>query len=255
MREIERNSLWRAVREKQPMIHAISNLVTANDCANLLLAVGARPIMAQEPQEAAEITAACDATVLNLGTPNDEKFCACRAAGVQGNLLEHPLVVDPVGVGASAYRRRQTAALFAEIRPTILRANLREVQALANSPENNWGVDSPAHIAQEGRSLAKWLARQMNCVILLTGEEDYVTDGLQEARIGGGHPKIRLITGAGCMLSTLCGALATVTDPMTAACAAAESWKYCAEKAAEYIGDRGGAGAFHMALLDAAGLL
>ena len=84
------------------MVHVLSNIVTANDCANLLLAVGARPIMAQAPQEVAEITAAGSSTVLNLGTPDDNKFIACRVAGKQANHLGHPLVIDPVGVGASA---------------------------------------------------------------------------------------------------------------------------------------------------------
>ena len=109
--------LWQAVRQASPMVHAVSNVVTANDCANLLLAVGARPIMAQAPAEAAEITAACRATVLNLGTPNDEKFAACRAAGQEANRLGHPVVLDPVGVGASAYRRRETQALLGAVHP------------------------------------------------------------------------------------------------------------------------------------------
>lgn len=112
--------LWQTVKAEQPMVHVLSNIVTANDCANLLLAVGARPIMAQAPQEAAEITAACSGTVLNLGTPDDNKFIACRAAGKEANRLGHPLVIDPVGVGASIYRRQQTATLLAEVRPNIV---------------------------------------------------------------------------------------------------------------------------------------
>ena len=181
--------LWQTVKAEQPMVHVLSNIVTANDCANLLLAVGARPIMAQAPQEAAEITAACSGTVLNLGTPDDNKFIACRAAGKEANRLGHPLVIDPVGVGASIYRRQQTATLLAEVRPNIVRANLKEVQALSDFSTGNWGVDSPAEVTQDGRELAKKLALQLNCVVLLTGEEDFITDGRQEAQIDGGDSR------------------------------------------------------------------
>lgn len=247
--------LWQTVKAEQPMVHVLSNIVTANDCANLLLAVGARPIMAQAPQEAAEITAACSGTVLNLGTPDDNKFIACRAAGKEANRLGHPLVIDPVGVGASIYRRQQTATLLAEVRPNIVRANLKEVQALSDFSTGNWGVDSPAEVTQDGRELAKKLALQLNCVVLLTGEEDFITDGRQEAQIDGGDSRIRQITGAGCMLSILCGALATVTEPFTAACAASVAWKACAAGAGARIGTTGGMGAFHAALLDEAGFL
>lgn len=255
MQDNSLEKLWGAIRSEQPMVHVLSNIVTANDCANLLLAVGARPIMAQAPQEVAEITAACSSTVLNLGTPDDNKFIACRVAGKQANHLGHPLVIDPVGVGASAYRRQQAAALLEEVRPDIVRANLSEIQALCDFSIGNWGVDSPAEITQDSRELAKELALRLNCVVLLTGEEDFVTNGRQERRICGGYSGIRKITGAGCMLSVLCGALATVTDAFTAACTASIAWKSCAVNAAARIGATEGIGTFHTALLDEAGFL
>ena len=253
--------LWQTVKAEQPMVHVLSNIVTANDCANLETAEStatagttAKPINTVPPQEAAEITAACSGTVLNLGTPDDNKFIACRAAGKEANRLGHPLVIDPVGVGASIYRRQQTATLLAEVRPNIVRANLKEVQDLSDFSTGNWGV-SPAEVTQDGRELAKKLALQLNCVVLLTGEEDFITDGRQEAQIDGGDSRIRQITGAGCMLSVLCGALATVTEPFTAACAASVAWKACAAGAGARIGTTGGMGAFHAALLDEAGFL
>ena len=246
--------LWQAVREAGPMVHAVSNVVTANDCANLLLAVGARPIMAQAPAEAAEITAACRATVLNLGTPNDEKFAACRAAGQEANRLGHPVVLDPVGVGASAYRRRETRALLRVVRPQIVRANAGEVRALLQADTHNWGVDSPARILAQERELARALARRLECVVLLTGEEDFVTDGDRAETVSGGTPRARQITGMGCMLSVLCGALAAVAEPFEAAVAAAKSWKMCAEQAEARTG-AAGLGSLHTALFDEASRL
>ena len=242
--------LWQAVRWASPMVHAVSNVVTANDCANLLLAVGARPIMAQAPAEAAEITAACRATVLNLGTPNDEKFAACRAAGQEANRLGHPVVLDPVGVGASAYRRRETQALLGAVHPQIVRANAGEVRALLQTDTQNWGVDSPLHIREQERALARELARRLGCVVLLTGEVDLVTDGERSELISGGTSHARQITGMGCMLSVLCGALAVVEEPF----AAAKSWKACAERA-EARSNGAGLGCLHAVLFDEASLL
>lgn len=246
-------SLWAALREKAPLIHAVSNLVTANDCANLLLAVGARPIMAQAPQEAEEITAACQATVLNLGTPDDGKFLACTLAGRRANELGHPVVVDPVGVGASAYRRENAVRMLEQVRPGILRANLGEVQALLGRDSQEQGVDSPITGATLGLEQAAALARRLGCVVLLTGAEDLVTDGRAAYALSGGSRRVRQITGAGCMLSVLCGALATVTDPLTAAVNAGWGWKVCAWRAEAQIGPQSGLGQLHMALLDQAG--
>ena len=228
--------LWQAVRQASPMVHAVSNVVTANDCANLLLAVGARPIMAQAPAEAAEITA------------------ACRAAGQEANRLGHPVVLDPVGVGASAYRRRETQALLGAVHPQIVRANAGEVRALLQTDTQNWGVDSPLHIREQERALARELARRLGCVVLLTGEVDLVTDGERSETISGGTSHARQITGMGCMLSVLCGALAVVEEPFEAAVAAAKSWKACAERA-EARSNGAGLGCLHAALFDEASLL
>lgn len=246
--------LWQALADRGPLIHAINNLVTANDCANLLLAVGAKPIMAQAPQEAAEITARCDATVLNLGTPDEGKFTACTLAGREANRLGHPVILDPVGVGASRYRLEETRKLLETVHPDLIRGNLGELQALLGQASQAQGVDSPdvCQTALEA-DCAKALARQLGCVVLLSGEPDLVTDGTRTFSLRGGSPRLRRITGAGCMLSVLCGALATVTDPFTAAVNASWGWKACA-----YWGERqivpleGGLGSLHMALLDQA---
>ena len=121
------------VKRQRPLVHCVSNIVTANDCANLALAVGASPMMAQAPEEMADITAISDATVLNTGTPDEEKFRACLLCGQAAEPLGRPVVLDPVGVGASPWRLERTEALLNSFRPTLLRVNLGEARALTQA--------------------------------------------------------------------------------------------------------------------------
>ena len=240
------------LKQTAPGVHAISNQVTANDCANLLLAVGAKPIMARAAEEMDEITAVCAATVLNLGTPDDAKYAACEAAGRAANRLKHPVTLDPVGVGASRYRLRHTAALLDAVRPAVIRANLAEAEALLGRFGQEAGVDSAAGSRERALLCAKALAGRYGCAVLLSGPEDIVTDGGAAFAVNGGSDRLRRITGAGCMLSALCGAAAVCADPLTAALTAAAGWKHCARAAEIQIGPRGGIGSLHMALMDQA---
>ena len=242
------------LRAAQPLVHCISNIVTANDCANLVLAAGGSPIMAQAPEEMAEIAAAAAAVVLNTGTPDTEKFRACRLAGQAARAAGRPIVLDPVGVGASRWRLTQVAALLEAAPPAILRANLGEAQALLGVCGAEQGVDSLAAAgADVRRAAAMALARQQHTVVLLSGPADLVTDGAACWQITGGSALTRSITGAGCMLSVLCGAFAAVEPrPMQAAALAASFWKACAAEAKQAAAGRG-LGSFHAALFDAAG--
>lgn len=223
---IEINHLWGKVREANPLVHTISNLVSANDCANLLLAVGASPIMASAIQEMEDITRISQATVLNLGTPNDSKYATCTKAGVYANKYAHPVIVDPVGIGASLYRKEKVTQLLKEVQPTIIRANIGEVQSLLGSKSQARGVDSFAQShSDDGRSDAVALAQKLDCVVLMTGKDDFVTNGTQSYLIEGGSSILTKITGTGDMLSILCGALSNVTDSLIAALGASYSWK------------------------------
>ena len=148
------------VRRQRPLIHCVSNIVTANDCANLALAVGASPMMAQAPEEMEAISAVSDATVLNTGTPDAEKFRACRICAVSAR---HPVVLDPVGVGASPWRLGQVRALLDLFTPSILRVNLGEARALLGSDGQEQGVDSPLPASQDvRRDTAMELARRLD---------------------------------------------------------------------------------------------
>jgi len=246
-------SLLDAVRRRRPLVHCISNLVSANDCANLALAAGASPIMAQAPQEMASIAAASAAAVLNTGTPDEEKFRACLLRGREAVRLGQPVILDPVGVGASPWRLEQVEALLADFTPTLLRVNLGEAQALLRQKSEEQGVDSPAASAGRRIEAARRLARERGTVVLLSGPEDVVTNGFTLWRVSGGSPRMAQVTGTGCMLSVLCGVFAAVErDSVAAAVAAAAFWKVCSHRA-EALSQ--GPGSFRAALLDAAGTL
>lgn len=239
-----------SIRQKKPLVHCISNIVTANDCANLLLAIGASPIMAQAPEEMSEITALADALVLNTGTPDKEKYAACRIAGMTANQRGIPLILDPVGVGASRWRLENGKALLESIKPTIIRANHGEACALLGIQSLEHGVDSTASGSANSAPLAKALAEKYRCTVLLSGTEDIVSDGKQTVFLSGGSPLMKQITGAGCMLSCLCGAFASVASPQEAAEAAAKLWKAVAAQA-EQTAAGTGLGNFHASLFDA----
>ena len=241
------------VRRRRPLIHCVSNIVTANDCANLALAVGASPMMAQAPEEMEAISSISDATVLNTGTPDAEKFRACRICAASAR---HPVVLDPVGVGASPWRLGQVRALLEGFTPAILRVNLGEAQALLGEDGREQGVDSPLPASRaERRDFAMALARRRNTAVLLTGPEDLITDGERVWCVTGGSGQMALVTGTGCMLSVLCGVFAAVEpDAAVAAALASAFWKVCARRAENLSAGRG-SGSFRTALLDAANTL
>ena len=250
------NQLLSVLRARRPLVHCISNLVTSGDCANILLAAGASPIMAKEPGEMEEIVSSAQALVLNTGTPDDGKFTACRIAGRAANRLGRPVVLDPVGAGASSWRRMHLAALLEEVHPDLIRANMSEVEALLSQKGGEYGVDCASQSGTEQRAAAaKALARQLGCVVLLSGEPDIVTDGTGTAAVYGGSSRMSRITGAGCMLSSLLGAFAAVAPRgFDAARAASLFWKSCAAYAQEQSEGKG-AGSFRVALFDGAELI
>ena len=243
------------VRRRRPLIHCVSNIVSANDCANLALAVGASPMMAQTPQEMAEITAVSDATVLNTGTPDEEKFRVCHLCGAAAQAHGQPLVLDPVGVGASPWRLARTQELLRCFSPSLLRVNLGEAQALLSAHSRELGVDSPVPASLEERlRTAAALAERFGTVVLLSGPDDIVTDGRCAWCVTGGSEVMARVTGTGCMLSVLCGIFSAVEpDAEASGVLAAAFWKACSSLAFESAGGR--PGSFRTALLDAAGTI
>ena len=216
------------VRERRPLIHCITNYVTANDVANLLLACGASPIMADEPEEVEEITARCAGLCLNLGTPSRRTIPSLMRAGVKAGELGRPVVLDPVGVGASALRLRTAQDLMARVPFTVLRGNVSELRALTGGQEHPRGVDAGGADAvteaelERGVAFAKGTARRTGTVVAVTGAIDLVSDGEQCVVIRNGRPEMGLVTGTGCQLSALTAAClaASPERPLEAAAAA-----------------------------------
>ena len=216
------------VRERRPLIHCITNYVTANDVANLLLACGASPIMADEPEEVEEITARCAGLCLNLGTPSRRTIPSMMRAGVKAGELGRPVVLDPVGVGASTLRLRTAQELMARVPFTVLRGNVSELRALAGGQEHTRGVDAGGADAvteaelERGVAFAKGTARRTGTVVAVTGAIDLVSDGEQCVVIRNGRPEMGLVTGTGCQLSALTAAClaASPERPLEAAAAA-----------------------------------
>ena len=241
------------IRAAHPLVHCISNIVTANDCANLALAVGASPMMAQALGEMDQVAALAGAVVLNTGTPDEAKFAAACRAGAAANRCGTPVVLDPVGVGASAWRLEHIGALLKKVRPAIVRVNYGEAAARLCLEPAEHGVDSLA-APQNAAARAAALAQRLGAVVLLSGVEDLVTDGTVVLRVQGGNDRMRMVTGAGCMLSVLCGAFAAAQPdaPLAAARASALFWELCAARAGQ---DPPGPGTLRARLTDCAAAL
>ena len=246
-----------AVREKAPLVQCITNMVTVNDCANVLLAAGASATMAHHPLEVAEAVAGVQALVLNLGAVGDRE--AMYIAGREANRLGVPVVFDPVAAGFTGLRRETARKLLEEIRFAVIRGNASEILALAEDREGGSGVDVAAAdtVTESGlpraAELAQTLSRRTGAVVVLSGAVDVVADGRQALFLRNGSPTMARITGSGCMLSALTGAFcgACPDKPFEAAAAAAASIALAGERAEELRLQKGtGNATFRIDLID-----
>jgi len=236
------------LREKRPLVHCIGNDISTSPTANLLLAAGARPIMTFAPQEAEEISRQCAATTINCGTPTREKFDGLLAAakGRKG----HSLIVDPVGAGASSWRKENIEKLLASADISVMHCNFSEALALVHTDSSFEGVDSAQGEMTVKTAVAKALAVKYSCTVVMTGEKDIVTNGEKTAVISGGSHKMSLVSGSGCMLSALLGAFCAVSqDSFSSSVSATVFWKKVAEMAAHKSTSPG---SFATALIDCA---
>lgn len=246
------------VREKSPLIHCITNYVTANDCANLLLACGASPIMADSPDEVGDVVSLCGGLLLNTGTLNRRRLNAMRIAGERANRLGIPVVLDPVGAGSSGFRTEAVRMLLERVRVSAVRANFSELYAILGVSAPKRGVDSdPGEKRSDFRETAlqmKGLSERLGAVIAATGETDLIVGGGTVYRIGNGTPLLRLITGAGCMLSALTAAfLAANPERRSEAAAAAVCMMgVCGEIAEQRMTGADGNASFRNYVIDAA---
>lgn len=247
------------VRSRKPHIHCITNYVTANDCANILLASGSSPIMADCPEESAEITALCDGLLLNTGTLNPDKLSAMRKSGRIANELHHSVVLDPVGAGASRFRTESIKSLLKEIRFDVIRGNLTEIKALFCHETKSHGVDavSSDRITEENLpemiNLIKTIASEQDTVIAVTGQIDIIADKNHAYCIRNGCSMMKSVTGSGCQLSALISAFITANperileSAVTAVCAMG----VCGEIALKHLAPYEGNASFRNRIIDA----
>lgn len=221
-----------AIREKNPVILSITNYVVTNTTANALLALGASPIMSHAVEEMAELVAISGAVVINLGTVAPEYLAAMEPAWTAADEARVPVVLDPVGAGASMLRTVTPLALLGSHQPFIIRGNASEIMTLAgDSASAARGVDSA--IKSEGTgNTARQLAMKHHCAVVVSGESDLVTDGGSKARVLGGSPLMPRVTGLGCTATAICAAFAAVNkNPMEAALHACVTMKIAGEMA------------------------
>lgn len=243
-----------ALREKRPLVHCITNYVTAGDTANMLLAAGASPIMADDPAEAAEISARADALLLNMGTLSESHVSAMLKAAKSANEKGIPVILDPVGVHLSEFRRAAALKILFEADISIIRGNVSELLFMGGIPVSSRGVDSTAEREENLElSAAADSAQRYGCVCCVTSAEDIITDGCDAARLCNGSDKLKNITGAGCMTSALIAAFSAVCEPFSAAVYGTAFMGICGE-ISEYSPDFKGMGSFRMGLFDAAGM-
>lgn len=245
-------TLLEEVRATRPLVHQITNYVSVNDCANVVLAIGGAPVMADETEEVAEMVALASALVLNIGTLNRRIIDTMLLAGRRANELGKPIILDPVGAGATRLRTDTARLLQRELKLAVIRGNASEVSALVGEVGTTRGVDASG-VEANVEGVARRLAATSGAVVAVTGAIDVIATEEQLLKVANGHPMLTRITGTGCMATALVGAFCGVTDDYALAAAAGLTCLGLAGERAAAV--HGGTGSFRAALIDAISLL
>jgi hydroxyethylthiazole kinase len=236
------------IRERAPLVHNITNFVVMNNTANALLAIGASPVMAHALEEVEEMVGLAGALVINIGTLSAPWIEAMLRAGRAASRRGIPIVLDPVGSGATQLRTSTVGRLLSETKPTIVRGNASEIRSLVHADKATKGVDS-AHAAEDAIAAARALGGAYGCVVSVSGETDVIVSKDAVARVRNGHPWMTRVTGMGCTASALTGAFAAVNgSPFDAAVNAMAAIGVAGELAAARAR---GPGSFQLEILDA----
>lgn len=247
------------LRKKAPLIHNITNYVTVNDVANIILACGASPIMADEIEEVEEITSICNGLNINIGTLNARTIPAMMAAGKKAQELNHVILLDPVGAGASTLRTNTALKLMEQIKFTVIRGNMSEIKALHQQGGDSRGVDvceadkvTEDNLQETARFLQQF-SRLHGCIVAVTGAIDLVTDGEQVYALRNGRPEMGQITGTGCQLSGLMTAYlaANPEKPLEAAVTAVAAMGVAGETAFVHMKEYEGNSTYRNRIIDA----
>lgn len=225
--------LLAAIREQKPLVYHITNAVTIGSCADITRACGGLPVMAQSPEEAEEMAAQAQALVLNIGTLTEVQVQAMLLAGKKANALGRPVILDPVGAGATGLRLAAAKKLLKELKIDIIKGNGAEIAVLAGGKAEMRGVESTG-VSGNLPVLAAKLAKETKAVVVATGPVDLVTDGKKMLQIHNGHVLMSQVVGTGCMLASLLGCFAAVEpDRLQAAASAVVAFNVAAEMAVQ----------------------
>lgn len=236
------------LRDQAPLIHNITNYVVMNSTANALLSVGASPVMAHASEEMEEMVTIASALVLNIGTLSEKWIEAMHLAGKAAKRKGKPVILDPVGAGATTLRDNATKSIVETIKPQVIRGNASEILAVAKAESSTKGVDSTVS-ADDALEVARELARQTGSVVSVSGRTDYITDGKTTHEVSNGHHLMGKITGTGCSATALTAAFAAVQeDYLTAATEAMLVMGIAGEMAGE---EADAPGTFQVKFLDA----
>ena len=249
MEKAKVQSLLKKIRNTNPLIHNITNIVVANYSANGLLALGASPVMADAVEEVAEMAKAADALVINMGTLNRDTVESMIVAGKSANEVQTPVILDPVGVGATTFRTQVSQQLLKQIKIAVVRGNAAEI---ANMIGEKWEIKGVDAGSAKGNvtELAKMAANKLDTVVVVTGKDDIITNGSETFVVHNGHPLLTKVTGSGCLLSAVVGAFAAVENNYLEAATAALVYYGVAAEIAANKTDEQGPGSFQMEFLN-----
>ncbi|MFH1115510.1 MAG: hydroxyethylthiazole kinase [Pseudomonadota bacterium] len=220
------------IRKSKPVVHSITNYVVMNSTANVLLAMGAAPIMAHAPEEMEDLSLISNSLVINIGTLSKPWIESMHLAGRLAAQMKKPFLLDPVGSGASRLRTGTAKSLIESSLPTVIRGNASEILSLSPQGGTTRGVDS-IHSMEDAVEAAETISRSLGTVIAVTGQRDLVTDGERSLIISGGHSLLGYVTGTGCAASVIIGAFLTQEkDPVTATASALAFFGLAGERAA-----------------------
>lgn len=237
------------IRAKAPLVHNITNFVVMNSSANILLALGASPVMAHAREEAADMASLASALVLNIGTLEKPWVESMILAAKTANTRGIPVILDPVGAGATPFRTKTVKQILSECHVDVIRGNVSEVLAIWNDDVTTRGVDSSCTMSNHVSELLAGLAKKHGIVLAVSGEEDCITDGTQTYRVKNGHALMTKVTGLGCGLSAVVASFVAVHpfDLLCAVTAAFGFYGLCGEQAASTAANPG---SFSTAFID-----
>ncbi len=249
-------NIFEKIVVKKPLVHHITNYVTVNDCANITLAIGASPIMADAIEEVKEIVSISSALVINIGTLNSRTIESMIEAGKEANKKNIPVIFDPVGAGASSLRNNAIKNILDKVKINVIRGNISEIKYIMGQQSSSRGVDASEEDLQNSDNnsaeIAQTVAKNLKCIVAITGAVDIITDSNTTIYIENGHKALSNITGTGCMCTSLIGSFCGAAPDLLlqGAAAALLSMGIAGEIAYEKAGKKGN-GSFHIAILDA----